>query len=240
MTKPVLPAKVRHAAANASGCVSRWLGRPLRKRRPPKTEGGKNPSETSGLARWLRSLLALCIAGGAAAAEAEDAPLVQLDTTVGEIRIRLFPDKAPRTVRNFLRLAEDGFYDGLIFHRVLANFVIQAGGYDAEMNRREPPGAVANESFNGLRNRRGTVAMARLADPDSADAQFFINLKDNAHLDAKPGQPGYTVFGEVVSGMDAVTAIELSDTEVRQGMAGVPRAPIIINRLTRIGDQGPG
>lgn len=237
MTKPVFFAKVRHAAGNAGGRISRWLRRPLRKRPPPQGEGGENPSARSGPARWLRSLLALCIAGGATAAKAEDAPVVQLDTTVGEIRIRLFPDKAPRTVDNFLRLVEDGFYDGLIFHRVVANFVIQAGGYDAEMNLREPPGTVANESFNGLRNRRGTVAMARLRDPDSADAQFFINVKDNAHLDAKPGQPGYTVFGEVVAGMDAVTAIELSDTEVHQGMAGVPKAPIIIERLTRVLDQ---
>lgn len=239
MTKPVFSAKVRHAAGNAGGRISRWLGRPLRKRPPPQGEGGENPSARRGPARWLRSLLALCIAGGATAAKAADAPVVLLDTTAGEIRIQLFPDKAPRTVDNFLRLVDDGFYDGLIFHRVVANFVIQAGGYDAEMNLREPPGTVANESFNGLRNRRGTVAMARLRDPDSASAQFFINVKDNAHLDAKPGQPGYTVFGEVVAGMDAVTAIELSDTEVRQGMAGVPEAPVIINRLTRVSDQGP-
>ena len=186
--------------------------------------------------RWLSSLLALCVIGGATATNADEAPSVLLETSAGEIRIRLLPDKAPRTVDNFLQLADDGFYDGLIFHRVIANFVIQAGGYDAELNHRKPPRTVANESFNGLRNRRGTVAMARLSDPNSADAQFFINVNDNAHLDAKAGQPGYTVFGEVTAGMDAVTAIELSDTQVRNGMAGVPEAPIVIHRLRRVAE----
>ena len=186
--------------------------------------------------RWLSSLLALCVIGGATAVNADKAPSVLLETSAGEIRIRLLPDKAPRTVDNFLQLADDGFYDGLIFHRVIANFVIQAGGYDAELNHRKPPRTVANESFNGLRNRRGTVAMARLSDPNSADAQFFINVNDNAHLDAKAGQPGYTVFGEVTTGMDAVTAIELSDTQVRNGMAGVPEAPIVIHRLRRVAE----
>ena len=186
--------------------------------------------------RWLSSLLALCVIGGATAANADKAPSVLLETSAGEIRIRLLPDKAPRTVDNFLQLADDGFYDSLIFHRVIANFVIQAGGYDAELNHRKPPRTVANESFNGLRNRRGTVAMARLSDPNSADAQFFINVNDNAHLDAKAGQPGYTVFGEVTAGMDAVTAIELSDTQVRNGMAGVPEAPIVIHRLRRVAE----
>lgn len=186
--------------------------------------------------RWLSALLSLGAIGGATVADAGEAPIVQLSTTAGEIRIRLLPDKAPRTVENFLQLADDGFYNGLIFHRVIANFVIQAGGYDVEMNYRKPPRTVANESFNGLRNRRGTVAMARLKDPDSADAQFFINVNDNTHLDAKAGQPGYTVFGEVTAGMEAVTAIELSDTQVRNGMAGVPEAPIVILGLRRVSE----
>ena len=260
MTKPTFPAnfpaKASHAAANAGGYTSRQFGRFRGKEQRPPEAGGaiKNLGVLSGLIRWLSPLasrsasqsasrsasqlasrlLALCISGGAAAAKAEDAPIVQLDTTAGEIRIQLFPDKAPRTVENFLQLVEGSFYDGLIFHRVVANFVIQAGGYDAEMNYRKPPRTVVNESSNGLRNRRGTVAMARLADPDSADAQFFINVNNNTHLDAKPGQPGYTVFGGVVAGMNAVTAIELSDTEVRQGMAAVPATPIVIHRLARI------
>jgi cyclophilin family peptidyl-prolyl cis-trans isomerase len=166
---------------------------------------------------------------------AEDArPQVRLTTSLGVIDLELLPDRAPQTAANFLRLVDDGFYDGLIFHRVVANFVIQAGGYDAAMNYREPPGTVVNESMNGVRNSRGTVAMARLADPDSADTQFFINVKDNGHLDARPGQPGYTVFGRVVAGMDVVTEIELADTGRRAGMVGVPETPIVIERAERL------
>ena len=192
--------------------------------------------------RCLSPLLALCLGNAAASAEqaasaegeADAAPLVRLDSSAGIIDIQLFPDKAPQTVANFLQLVDENFYDGLIFHRVVANFVVQAGGYDAEMNLRKPPRTLVNESFNGLTNRRGTVAMARLADPDSADSQFYINVNDNAHLDAQPGRPGYTVFGKVVAGMEAVTAIELSDTGLRNGMAGVPKRPIVINSLKRL------
>ena len=192
--------------------------------------------------RFLAALLALCVGGPNAAAEtakaasgeSDEAPIVRLDTSAGTIDIQLFPEKAPLTVANFLQLVEQNFYDGLTFHRVVANFVIQAGGYDAAMQQREPPRTVANESFNGLTNRRGTVAMARLADPDSADAQFYINVNDNAHLDAQPGKPGYTVFGKVIAGMEAVTDIELSDTGVRDGMVGVPQQPIVINSLRRL------
>ena len=122
----------------------------------------------------------------------------------------------------FLALVEEGFYVGLVFHRVIPNFMIQAGGYDAELNYRPRDGQVDNESFNGLRNKRYTVAMARLSDPDSADTQFFINVRDNPHLDAQPGEPGYTVFGRVVSGMDVIETIELTDTHLRMGMAAVP------------------
>lgn len=184
----------------------------------------------------LTALLLTALTPGTAvsAADEEAAPRVRLTTSVGVIDLELLPDRAPRTVANFLRLVDDGFYDGLIFHRVIANFVIQAGGYDAAMAYREPPGTVANESFNGLKNLRGTVAMARLADPDSADSQFFINVNDNAHLDATPGQPGYTVFARVVDGMDVVTDIELVDTGRRAGMVGVPEAPVVIESARRL------
>lgn len=180
----------------------------------------------------LIALLLTALTGPAAAEEA--APRVRLTTTLGVIDLEMLPERAPRTVANFLRLVDDGFYDGLIFHRVIANFVIQAGGYDAAMAYREPPGTVPNESFNGLKNVRGTVAMARLADPDSADSQFFINVNDNAHLDAKPGQPGYTVFARVVAGMDVVTDIELVDTVPRAGMVGVPEEPVVIRSARRL------
>ena len=168
------------------------------------------------------------------ATQAADEPRVRLVTSLGTIDVELFADKAPLTVVNFLRLVEEGFYEGLIFHRVIANFMIQTGGYEADLTFREPRGSVRNESFNGLRNRKGTLAMARLADPDSAEAQFFINVNDNTHLDAAPGQPGYTVFGQVVAGMDVVTDIELSDTSLQAGMAGVPDTPIVIERAERL------
>lgn len=165
---------------------------------------------------------------------AEGLPQVRLSTTMGTIDIELFEERAPQTVANFLRLVEDGFYDGLIFHRVVAGFVIQAGGYDAAMSYREPPGNIPNESDNGLKNTRGTLAMARLDDPDSANSQFFINVADNTHLDAGPGKPGYSVFGRVIDGMDVVTEIELSNTGRKAGMAGVPDTPIVIERAERL------
>ena len=136
-----------------------------------------------------------------------------------------------KSVANFLALVDQEFYDGLVFHRVIANFVIQTGGYDALMNYREPPGQVTNESSNGLRNRKGTVAMARLSDPDSADAQFYINVRTNPNLDAGPGKPGYTVFGEVTDGWKVVESIELSDTHLKNGMPGVPEQPVVIERI---------
>lgn len=179
-------------------------------------------------------LLAAPASGEAGPEAAADNPKVRVSTSLGTIDLELFPRQAPRTVANFLRLVDEDFYDGLIFHRVVAGFVIQAGGYDADMRYRDPPGTVVNESANGLRNLRGTVAMARLADPDSADAQFYINVDDNAHLDAAPGQPGYTVFGRVIDGMDVVTDIELSDTGRRAGMAGVPETPILVGRVERL------
>ncbi|MFU8813970.1 MAG: peptidylprolyl isomerase [Pseudomonadales bacterium] len=186
-------------------------------------------------ASCLTGLVLFCLLlTGALQARAETDPRVRLVTTSGTIDVQLFPDKAPQTVANFLRLVDDGFYDGLIFHRVIANFMIQTGGYDAAMNYREAPASVPNESFNGLRNRPGKLAMARLADPDSADSQFFINVNHNTHLDAAPGQPGYTVFGQVVAGMDVVTDIELSDTGRQAGMAGVPETPIVVERAKRL------
>jgi cyclophilin family peptidyl-prolyl cis-trans isomerase len=187
----------------------------------------------------IRSRLLLClmlaVTGlASAAADAADATnRVRLTTSAGIIDLELDAARAPQTVANFLDLVDAGFYDGLIFHRVVANFVVQAGGYDASMQLREPPRRVPNESRNGLSNARGTIAMARLGDPDSAEAQFFINVNDNRHLDARPGAPGYTVFGQVVAGMEVVTEIELTDTGIDAGMAGVPTTPIVIRKATR-------
>jgi peptidyl-prolyl cis-trans isomerase A (cyclophilin A) len=189
-------------------------------------------SRAQALARAAVTVACLMLA--AFNAQAADEPRVRLSTTLGNIDVELFPDRAPRTVANFLRLVDDGFYDGLIFHRVIANFMIQTGGYDASMKHREPPATVPNESFNGLQNRTGTLAMARLDDPDSAGAQFYINVNDNAHLDAAPGVPGYTVFGRVIAGMDVVIDIELADTGIQADMAGVPDTPIVLERAERL------
>lgn len=180
------------------------------------------------------ALLAGVLVARPAAAE-EALPRVLLQTSMGDIVVEVFTERAPVTAANFLELVEQDFYDGLIFHRVVAGFVIQAGGYDAGMNYREPPGEnIVNESANGLANARGTLAMARLSDPDSANTQFFINVADNTHLDATPGQPGYAVFGRVLDGMDVVTEIELSNTTRKAGMAGVPEDPIVIESAQRL------
>ena len=161
-------------------------------------------------------------------AHAQDNPRVSLVTNKGAIEIELLPNFAPKHVANFLSLVEEEFYVGLVFHRVIPNFMIQAGGYDSDLNYKASERRIENESFNGLKNKRLTLAMARLNDPDSADTQFFINVRDNPHLDAQPGQPGYTVFGKVVDGLDVIETIELTDTHLRMGMVAVPEETIII------------
>lgn len=161
-------------------------------------------------------------------------PKVKIETTKGTIVIEVFTTEAPLSAANFLKLVDEGFYDGLIFHRVVANFVVQTGGYNAALTYRPPPATVANESGNGIKNTRGTVAMARQTDPDSADAQFFINMRDNEHLDPEGDRAGYSVFGKVIAGMDAAERIEVSDTNIQAGMAGVPEHPIEIIAVTRL------
>ncbi len=178
--------------------------------------------------------LPLCLASAAAESPAATKPVVEVKTNLGAFQLELYPEQAPVTVNNFLSLVDEKFYDGLTFHRVAPNFVIQAGGYDAQLNYRMPPRTVPNESFNGLQNRKGFAAMARLGDPDSADSQFFINVKDNGHLDPRPGMPGYTVFGRVIAGWSVVEDIELVDTGVAQGMVAVPLEPIIIESIERL------
>ncbi len=182
---------------------------------------------------FLVAALAACLPLQAIAAAADN-PTVRFNTTFGNIDIELYPDKAPLTVRNFLQLVDDGFYNGLVFHRVVANFVIQTGGYDANLNYREPPGTIVNESDNGLPNKKGSIAMARLTDPDSASSQFFINVKHNPNLDATRGKPGYAVFGQVIAGMEVVAEIELVDTHLEGGMSGVPEKDVVISRATRL------
>lgn len=150
---------------------------------------------------------------GTTAAPAEAKPRIIIATTLGDIEAELAPEKAPLTVRNFLQYADRNYYDGTIFHRVIKGFIIQAGGFDHKLNAFEPGQPVKNESVGGLVNIKGSLAMARTHDPDSAKAQFFINLKDNRSFNAKYGNPGYTVFGQVISGMGVVQNIAASKVE---------------------------
>ena len=157
-----------------------------------------------------------------------------METSMGTITLELNDDKAPETVANFVRYAKDGHYDGTIFHRVIDGFMIQGGGFTKDMNQKETREPVRNEAMNGLKNLRGTIAMARTMVVDSATSQFFINLVDNAFLDFQSPTPqgfGYAVFGKVTDGMDVVDQI----AKVKTGFAGphqnVPEEPIVIKRV---------
>jgi peptidyl-prolyl cis-trans isomerase A (cyclophilin A) len=163
---------------------------------------------------------------------AED-PIIIFETTQGEMTIELYPNQARKTVENILDLVDTGFYNGLIFHRVIANFMVQTGAYLPNMKHRDEPRTVANESNNGLKNDRYTLAMARLSDPNSAGAQFYINLIDNEHLNYRRGAPGYTVFGRLVDGTSVVEKIAQADTTTKLGMHDVPVEPIVIKRAYR-------
>ena len=166
---------------------------------------------------------------------ADQNPKVLLETAQGNITIELFADKAPISVRNFLSYVKDGFYDGLIFHRVIKNFMIQGGGLDENMQPKKTKFAIKNEATNGLKNTRGTLAMARTAVVDSATSQFFINVVDNAFLDNKGKRPedfGYAVFGQVVEGMEVVDAIREVKTGSKAGHSDVPVEPVFITKAT--------
>lgn len=159
----------------------------------------------------------------------QDNPRVELKTEMGDIVVELFPKAAPASVDNFIKLVNDYHYDGLIFHRVIKGFMIQAGGFTFDFSARESSrGSIVNESSNGLKNKRGTLAMARMNDPDSAEAQFFINHKSNGFLDPKGGNEGYAVFGAVVAGMNVVDAIATVETQTLGYYADVPVEPIRI------------
>ncbi len=164
---------------------------------------------------------------------AEQAPRVRLETTMGNIVLELDREHAPATVDNFLAYASDGFYDGTIFHRVIGGFMIQGGGYTADLSRKETRAPIKNEADNGLKNARGSIAMARTRDPHSASAQFFINVVDNAMLDYKAPDArgwGYAVFGRVAEGMDVVDKIRVQPTGVQGGFRDVPKKTITITR----------
>jgi cyclophilin family peptidyl-prolyl cis-trans isomerase len=163
---------------------------------------------------------------------------VLLMTNMGEILLELYPNKAPLTVDNFLNYVEKKYYDGLIFHRVIPSFMIQAGGFNEDISRMTPFGGnIPNESHNGLKNKKYTVAMARTSDPDSAKAQFFINVVDNSSLDATSGKAGYAVFGKVIRGMSVAEKISRLPTQRAAGMRDVPTATIKIIKAIIIEDK---
>jgi len=180
-------------------------------------------------------LLLAALQPGLAANDVPNHALVAIETTEGTIVIELDGRRAPVTVKNFLELVDSGYYEGLIFHRVIPDFMIQAGAFNRDLDKKEPDTTIFNESGNGLSNLSGTIAMARLQGPHTAMAQFFINVADNRSLDPKPERWGYAVFGYVVDGMDVVVKI----SKVRAGPAGrfssdVPVVPIIIKKVTRV------
>ena len=146
------------------------------------------------------------------AAEQGGNPAVVIETSMGDVTIELNKEKAPVTVENFLAYVKAGYYKGTIFHRVIKGFMIQGGGFGLDMQRKATRSPIVNEAKNGLKNTRGTIAMARTADPDSATSQFFINTVDNQSLDYSPSSPGYAVFGKVTAGMDVVEKIEAGPT----------------------------
>jgi len=187
-------------------------------------------------------LFGVWAAGGSARADDKDKPVVVLETSEGNITLELDRAKAPKTVDNFLKYVDDGFYNDTIFHRVIPGFMIQGGGHAKDTGKeKKTRGSVKNESGNGLSNARGTIAMARKQDPDSATAQFFINLADNSRLDNAGG--GYTTFGKVTGGMDVVDKIarvqtgtaelEMSDPPIKIPAQDVPTKQVVIKSAKR-------
>jgi peptidyl-prolyl cis-trans isomerase A (cyclophilin A) len=167
-------------------------------------------------------------------------PKIRIETTAGNLVIELFTSRAPLTVQNFVQYVESGFYDGTVFHRVVAGFVAQAGGYDADYKRKTPGATIPNESGNGLSNRRGTVAMARTGEPHSADSQFYINLTDNTALDPRPTRWGYTVFGRVIEGMEVIDEIGYRTTgsgPAPELTKDVPKEPIVIRSMALVSPE---
>jgi cyclophilin family peptidyl-prolyl cis-trans isomerase len=178
---------------------------------------------------WLCALLFALFA-----INSQAATRLEIETSQGNITVELYPEKAPKTVANFLQYAKDGFYENTVFHRVINHFMIQGGGFERDLTEKPTRAPIANEADNGLLNETGTIAMARTMDPDSATAQFFINLIDNPFLNyvsPDPEQIGYCVFGKVISGMDVVQKIGVSPTGNVGRFTDVPIKPIIIKSV---------
>jgi len=186
--------------------------------------------------RGLRCLLAVGLILGAPAVMAQK---VKLATSMGDIVVQLDAEKAPKSVANFVQYVKDGHYDGTVFHRVIPTFMIQGGGFDADMKQKATRASIPLESRNGLSNMRGTIAMARTMIPDSATSQFFINVVDNQRLDAgnSPDGNGYAVFGKVISGMEVVDKIRAVPVADKAGHQNVPQQPVVIKKATLESDK---
>ena len=179
-------------------------------------------------------LLSLLTLGWLPGAQAES-PRVLIKTSMGDIEVELNGAKAPETVKNFLGYVDDGFYNGTIFHRVIKGFMIQGGGFTQDFQRKSTRAPVKNEAKNGLKNKRGTIAMARTRAPHSATSQFFINHADNNTLDYPSFDGwGYAVFGKVTRGMDVVDKIASVPTGVKNGMRDVPETAVVIESISRL------
>jgi peptidyl-prolyl cis-trans isomerase B (cyclophilin B) len=190
---------------------------------------------------FIRTLLAaIALTLAAPAAFCDDPKRVRLTTNMGDVVIEMASDSAPASVDNFLRYVIDGFYDGTIFHRTIPKFMVQGGGFSAELQKKPTRDAINNEADNGLKNLRGTIAMARTSAPHSATAQFFINVADNAFLDhtGKSGRGwGYAVFGKVIEGMDVIDRIIALPTTRKRQFADLPTSTVIIERASVDGAQ---
>lgn len=190
--------------------------------------------------RALFFILCLACAPAFAADESATNPHVVLDTSEGKITVELLSKEAPLSVANFIEYAKSGFYDGTVFHRVIPNFMIQGGGFSADMTQKETRGNLKNEANNGLRNLRGTLAMARRGEPDSATAQFFINLTENNFLDHQNETNagwGYAVFGRVTAGIEVVDKIAATATTTVGPLSDVPVQAIVIKNVKLLDAQ---
>ncbi len=181
----------------------------------------------------LAGLLLFTLSWLPAEAASTSRPRVVMETSLGTMVIELYPDKAPVTAKNFLDYVDAGFYDGTVFHRVIPGFVIQGGGFDAEMNRKEPRPPIKNEADNGLKNLRATLSMARTSNINSATSQFFINLKNNSALDHGSRGFGYAVFAKVVKGFNVMDKIAGVKTTTRGHYRDVPATPVVIIKAYR-------
>ncbi|HJQ63852.1 MAG TPA: peptidylprolyl isomerase [Burkholderiales bacterium] len=188
----------------------------------------------------LRTLIA-CFALLATPLAGAAGPQVEFKTNMGTIVLELYPDRAPETVKNFQQYVKSGFYKGTVFHRVIPGFMIQGGGFTADLQHKPSREPIKNEANNGLKNAVGTIAMARTSDPHSATSQFFINVVDNPPLDYREGNVGYAVFGKVTSGLDVVQRIATVPTTARPPHQNVPVKPVVIEsaRMLEAGASKP-